>query len=84
MLALAQVNFTIAKKKVLKWFQLFYYLQDFDTFLLLGTSGDNAPGEVIDKAARRLRTCSSHVFTNPEFSICNCFLRKKCFFDKRK
>ena len=26
MLALAQVNFTIAKKKVLKWFQQFYYL----------------------------------------------------------
>ena len=26
---------------------------------------------------RRRRTCSSHVFTNPEFSICNCFVDKK-------
>ena len=25
----------------------------------------------------RLRTCSSHVFTNPEFSICNLFFEKK-------
>ena len=26
---------------------------------------------------RRRRTCSSHVFTNPEFSIYSCFFDKK-------
>ena len=32
---------------------------------------------------RHLRTYSSHVFTNPEFSICNCFLEKFfCLFHK--
>ena len=31
-----------------------------------------------------LGTYSSHVFTNPEFSICNCFLREKNFYNARK
>ena len=29
-----------------------------------------------------LGTYSSHVFTNPEFSICNSFFKKKRLFDK--
>ena len=32
--------------------------------MLLGTSGDNAPGEVIDKAARRLRLHNRPEFAN--------------------
>ena len=28
-------------------------------------------------------TYSSHVFTNHEFSICDCFQRKICLFDKK-
>ena len=38
----------------------------------------------IEDEFERLGTCSSHVFTNPEFSKSNCFVfsRKKCFCDK--
>ena len=48
---------------------------------LLHSLRAEAGGDSVSK----LRMCSSHVFTNPEFSICNCFYvrKKNCLF-KRK
>ena len=34
----------------------------------------------IPEKIRRSMSCSSHVFTNPKFSICNCFFEKKFVF----
>ena len=38
-----------------------------------------AKGVRFDEASQKPRpgTCSSHIFTNPEFSVCNVFYRKK-------
>ena len=33
--------------------------------------------DVNDQSPEFVRACSSHVSTNPEFSICNCFIAKK-------
>ena len=44
------------------YLDVFILTQDIDTFLLLGTSIDNSPGEVFDKAARRL-----NLHNRPEF-----------------
>ena len=46
---------------------------------LLHSLRAEAGGDSVSK----LRTCSSHVFANPEFSICNCFYEKKVVFSKK-